>query len=155
MEATKQWQKETGRKNTWPDLGAMLTWQFDRIRRLEESLKFYGRHRNDPESKTKFRCKTYEGGECNCGFDNVLEPRDYSHEFSQKDMLVCVICGRPWVPSIKNRCNCGGFCTWGDKKGGEPSSWQKVGEKYIPRPVQDKPNVVKKDGSPENKFRKD
>jgi hypothetical protein len=27
--------------------------------------------------------------------------------------LICVLCGREWVPSIKNLCECGGFCTWG------------------------------------------
>jgi hypothetical protein len=38
---------------------------------------------------------------------------------------VCVICGEPWEPAIKNRCECGGFCTWGPAKGAEPDSWVK------------------------------
>lgn len=37
--------------------------------------------------------------------------------------LVCVLCGRPWVPTFKNVCECGGFCSWGEAKGGSPSSW--------------------------------
>lgn len=45
-----------------------------------------------------------------------------------EDNLVCVLCGEPWVPGFKNRCECGGFCTWGETKGGSPSSW-KVDEK--------------------------
>jgi hypothetical protein len=36
--------------------------------------------------------------------------------------LVCVLCGRPWEQHA-NRCECGGFCTWGTEKGGKPSSW--------------------------------
>ena len=38
--------------------------------------------------------------------------------------LVCVLCGSPWLPEIKNRCECGGMCSWGKKKGGLPSSWE-------------------------------
>jgi hypothetical protein len=45
---------------------------------------------------------------------------------------VCVLCGEPWEPSIKNRCECGGFCTWGPAKGAQPSSWTEDGQ---PRPV--------------------
>ena len=37
--------------------------------------------------------------------------------------LVCVLCGAPWEPSVKNVCECGGFCTWGETKGGKPNSW--------------------------------
>ena len=40
-----------------------------------------------------------------------------------KDNLVCVICGEIWG-KYNNLCHtCGGFCTWGKKKGGPPSSW--------------------------------
>ncbi len=39
------------------------------------------------------------------------------------DALVCVLCGRPWEPAVKNRCECGGFCTWGTAKDGDPDSW--------------------------------
>jgi hypothetical protein len=47
---------------------------------------------------------------------------------------VCVLCGRPWTPGIKNVCECGGFCTWGEAKGAEPDSWEKTaGGGYIPR----------------------
>lgn len=35
---------------------------------------------------------------------------------------ICVLCGKPWLPSIKNRCECGGFCTWGYELG-KPLSW--------------------------------
>jgi hypothetical protein len=42
-----------------------------------------------------------------------------------KDAPVCVLCGRPWLPSVKNRCECGGFCTWGKAKGEKPASWHK------------------------------
>ena len=44
---------------------------------------------------------------------------------------VCVLCGEPWE-GIKNRCECGGFCTWGPAKGAQPSSWTEDGQ---PRPV--------------------
>ena len=27
--------------------------------------------------------------------------------------VICVLCGQEWLPEIKNRCECGGFCTWG------------------------------------------
>ena len=49
--------------------------------------------------------------------------------------LVCVLCGEPWEPPITNRCECGGFCSWGEVKGGEPSSWIKTEKGYVPRPV--------------------
>jgi hypothetical protein len=39
--------------------------------------------------------------------------------------LVCVICGEPWEPEYKNRCECGSFCTWGYEKGGKMLSWGK------------------------------
>lgn len=144
-QAEAQWQKETGRKNVWPDLGALLTWQFDRIRWLEDSLQYYGGHKPNC-------CHSPE--RCTCGFDGVLDPPDYSGEDYD---TVCVLCGRPWVPSIKNRCECGGFCTWGKEKGAEPESWEKTDKGYVPRTPPDpaKPNVVKHDGSPSNKFRKD
>lgn len=52
------------------------------------------------------------------------------------DDLVCVLCGAPWQPPIKNRCECGGFCTWGKAKDGPPSSWDidKQG-RWTPKPV--------------------
>ena len=37
--------------------------------------------------------------------------------------LVCVLCGEPWMPEFKNRCECGGFCSWGYERGGEMLSW--------------------------------
>ena len=27
--------------------------------------------------------------------------------------VICVLCGREWLPAVKNLCECGGFCTWG------------------------------------------
>lgn len=48
--------------------------------------------------------------------------------------LVCVLCGRLWE-GCKNRCECGGFCTWGPANGAEPSSWIKTEQGYVPRPV--------------------
>lgn len=51
---------------------------------------------------------------------------------------VCVLCGEPWVPAIKNRCECGGFCTWGPAKGAQPSSWNPDGSpKPPPQDVMD------------------
>jgi len=49
--------------------------------------------------------------------------------------LVCVLCGKPWVPKFKNRCECGGFCTWGEEKGGNPSSWNVTEKGWIPKPA--------------------
>lgn len=48
--------------------------------------------------------------------------------------LVCVLCGRLWR-KFANRCKCGGFCTWGEAKGGKPSSWE-VGPdgRWAPKP---------------------
>ena len=37
----------------------------------------------------------------------------------KEQKLVCVLCGKEWIPEVKNRCECGGFCTWGYKKGGK------------------------------------
>lgn len=54
-----------------------------------------------------------------------------------QDELVCVLCGRPWLPGVKNRCECGGFCTWGEKQGGDPSSWTVTDEGWIPNPPPD------------------
>lgn len=48
------------------------------------------------------------------------------------DDLVCVLCGEPWEPSFKNRCECGGFCTWGEAKGAQPSSWNIDGSPKAP-----------------------
>lgn len=52
------------------------------------------------------------------------------------DAPVCVLCGAPWEPPVKNLCECGGFCTWGKEKGGPPSSWDvhKNGS-WTPKPV--------------------
>lgn len=52
--------------------------------------------------------------------------------------LVCVLCGEPWVRAA-NRCKCGGFCTWGEKKDGPPSSWniEKNGQWIPKKPPQD------------------
>jgi len=47
--------------------------------------------------------------------------------------MVCVHCGRPWVPSIKNVCECGGVCSWGAKKGARPASWKEKDGKLVPR----------------------
>lgn len=53
----------------------------------------------------------------------------------EKD-LVCVLCGAPWLPGYKNRCECGGFCTWGKKKDGPPSSWDVQADgSWTPKPV--------------------
>ena len=53
----------------------------------------------------------------------------------EEKVLVCVLCGEPWEPFFKNRCECGGFCTWGDKKGGPPSSFDVTEDgKWIPKP---------------------
>jgi len=41
--------------------------------------------------------------------------------------LVCVCCGAPWEPAVKNRCECGGFCTRGYSKGGRALSWRDDG----------------------------
>lgn len=46
--------------------------------------------------------------------------------------LVCVLCGEPWEPSIKNLCECGGFCTWGEAKGAQPTSWNGDGSPKAP-----------------------
>jgi hypothetical protein len=48
--------------------------------------------------------------------------------------LVCVLCGAPWEPSVKNRCACGGFCTWGHAHGGTPLSWTVTAHGWIPNP---------------------
>jgi hypothetical protein len=34
-------------------------------------------------------------------------------EEKEKRKSICVLCGKPWLPAVKNRCECGGFCTWG------------------------------------------
>ena len=60
---------------------------------------------------------------------------------SVKD-LVCVLCGEPWLPTVKNRCECGGFCSWGEKKGGDPMSWDVTDKGWTPKPVP--PEVVEK-----------
>jgi hypothetical protein len=53
--------------------------------------------------------------------------------------LVCVLCGAPWEPAVKNRCECGGFCTWGKNKGAEADSWNQDGT-----PKRPPPDVLKK-----------
>ena len=48
--------------------------------------------------------------------------------------FVCVLCGEPWEPPVKNLCQCGGFCTWGHEKGGSPGSWDITPDgKWIPK----------------------
>lgn len=48
--------------------------------------------------------------------------------------FICVLCGRPWVPAVKNRCECGGFCTWG-RAMGKPDSWDVTKDgKWVPKP---------------------
>jgi len=47
--------------------------------------------------------------------------------------LVCVLCGEPWI-EFMNRCECGGFCTWGYEKEGDLLSWNKDG---TPKPPPD------------------
>lgn len=49
--------------------------------------------------------------------------------------LVCVICGIPWT-LIANACpnpDCAGFCSWGEKKDGDPSSWEKIDDRWVPK----------------------
>ena len=60
---------------------------------------------------------------------------------STKTTPVCVLCGRPWIPAVKNRCECGGICSWGVAKGAEPESWQKVSGGHVPRPVPKTPKA--------------
>ena len=36
--------------------------------------------------------------------------------------FICVLCGKEWLPEIKNRCECSGMCTWGYKPN-EPESF--------------------------------
>jgi len=52
----------------------------------------------------------------------------------EEKQTVCVLCGEPWLPSIKNRCECGGFCTWGYEKGGDPLSWASTDKGWIANP---------------------
>ena len=62
--------------------------------------------------------------------------RNFGCEVHGWDDLVCVLCGRPWIPSVKNRCQRGGMRSWGDKKGGDPSSWHRNEHgNYVPNPV--------------------
>ncbi len=52
------------------------------------------------------------------------------------DGYVCVLCGAPWPKSHRNDCEaCGGFCTWGQERGGEPTSWKVTPDGWIPNPV--------------------
>jgi hypothetical protein len=65
---------------------------------------------------------------CAASYDRFGRPKDAPAEGS----TVCVLCGAPWAPAVKNRCECGGFCTWGPAKGAPPSSWTADGQ---PRPA--------------------
>lgn len=48
--------------------------------------------------------------------------------------LVCVLCGAPWQ-FCANVCeSCGGFSTWGESKGGPPSSWDVTDKGWTPKP---------------------
>jgi hypothetical protein len=49
-----------------------------------------------------------------------------------KETFVCVLCGEPWATAVKNRCECGGFCTWGPAVGAKPSSWTSEGQPQPP-----------------------
>jgi len=40
----------------------------------------------------------------------------------RSDNLVCTLCGKPWI-KFMNRCECGGFCSWGYEKDGKMLSW--------------------------------
>lgn len=51
-------------------------------------------------------------------------------DINYKEKLVCVLCGNPWEPPVKNICECGGICTWGSAKGANPDSWAKTDEGY-------------------------
>lgn len=52
-----------------------------------------------------------------------------------EDVLVCVICGEPWEPTVKNVCECGALCSWGYEKGGNPLSWDVTPDgKWNPKP---------------------
>jgi hypothetical protein len=44
---------------------------------------------------------------------NIVFLKEKFPELNKK--LICVLCGREWLPAIKNRCECGGFCSWGYK----------------------------------------
>jgi len=62
------------------------------------------------------------------------------------DNLVCVLCGEPWIPGFKNRCECGGFCTWGEKKDGPPSSWNVDTQgRWTPKPTPDDKTILRKE----------
>ena len=62
-----------------------------------------------------------------------MSPSADEHDLAN-DTLVCVLCGRPWLPEVKNLCECGGFCSWGEKQGGDPSSWTVTEQGWIPNP---------------------
>jgi hypothetical protein len=71
MQATREWQKATNRKDTWPDLGALLKWQFDRITALRAALMRYGRHDDEENDRP---CSWHSSGRdaCDCGLDEAL-----------------------------------------------------------------------------------
>jgi ribosomal protein L37E len=56
-----------------------------------------------------------------------------SDDEDDDDTLVCVLCGAPWFPAHKNRCACGGFCTWGTAQGTPPLSWEVTPQGVRPR----------------------
>lgn len=51
-----------------------------------------------------------------------------------------MLCGRDWAHGM-NRCECGGMCSWGIKKGGKPSSWiVNPDGSWIPKPPPERNN---------------
>lgn len=50
----------------------------------------------------------------------------YTELLRAEGVLVCVLCGRWWEPGIKNKCECGGFATWGEARGADPMSWHRT-----------------------------
>lgn len=53
QEATKRWQAKTGNKKTWPDLGKLLTWQFEQIEADKERIEALERERDNWEQAAK------------------------------------------------------------------------------------------------------
>jgi hypothetical protein len=49
--------------------------------------------------------------------------------------LICVLCGRPWLPKTKNKCECGGMCSWGYEMGKPLSYSVTENGKWVPNPV--------------------
>jgi len=73
---------------------------------------------------------------CNCGLFQMRNRIPATAPDYEKD-LVCVLCGKPWLPATKILCECGAFCAWGEAKGAEPSPWIKTKNGYVPRPPEE------------------